>query len=126
MLNCHHWHWFHNNPKFLPKGEQKLIAIPTDKIDRDGNPVLGAMVTEGRCRDGGECHYYGPPAKAVVVMMYGHFLVMFMSWLAQMVPSMVQAEVGACERVAKKACVRGRALAPPEAPPLAELTVIRI
>ena len=39
---CHHY--FHDNPKFLPAGEEKLIAIPTGKRDRDGNPVLGELV----------------------------------------------------------------------------------
>ena len=39
---CHHY--FHDNPKFLPEGEQKLIAFPIGKRDRDGRPVYGPMV----------------------------------------------------------------------------------
>ena len=39
---CHHY--YHDNPKFLPEGEQKLIAFPTGKRDRNGQPVYGPMI----------------------------------------------------------------------------------
>ena len=38
---CHHY--FHDNPRWLPEGEQKLIALPTGKRDRDGAPIYGPM-----------------------------------------------------------------------------------
>ena len=39
---CHHY--FHNNPKFLPKGDEKLIVIATSKRTRDQQPVYGLMI----------------------------------------------------------------------------------
>lgn len=37
-------HYFHNNPKFLLAGGEKLIATPTGKRYRNGQPVYGPMV----------------------------------------------------------------------------------
>merc|ERR1712194_69809 len=38
---CHHY--FHDVPKLLPKGEEKLIAFPTGKRTCDGGPVYGLV-----------------------------------------------------------------------------------
>ena len=43
---CHHY--FHDNPKYLPNGEAKLIAFPTGKRTADGQPVYGPFV-ENNC-----------------------------------------------------------------------------
>ena len=29
-------HWFHDKSKFLPTNEEKMIAVPTGKWERDG------------------------------------------------------------------------------------------
>ena len=39
---CHHY--FHNNPRFLPAGEEKLVAFNTGKRDRNGEPIMGPMI----------------------------------------------------------------------------------
>ena len=36
--------YFHDNPKLLPPGEEKLIVFDTGKRDQHGEPILGHMV----------------------------------------------------------------------------------
>ena len=42
---CHHY--FHDVPKLLPEGEEKLITFPTGKRTRDGRPVY--CLVENTC-----------------------------------------------------------------------------
>ena len=39
---CHDY--FHDNPKLLPAGEEKLIAVPTGKRTRDDQPVYAPTI----------------------------------------------------------------------------------
>ena len=44
---CHHY--FHDVPKVLPEGEEKLIDFPTGKRMCEGGPVYGLGLVENMC-----------------------------------------------------------------------------